>query len=380
MRTSSNAGGGWSPEAAHPGPWRRAGATLQPISLPGMTLDDLRSLPKVVLHDHLDGGLRPQTVIDLARDAGYEALPHTEADALRAWFDQGGSFSLEAYLEAFAQTVAVMQTPEALHRVAHEAAEDLASDGVVYAEVRFAPSLHTAGGMERHEVIAAVVGGFAQAERDFGIAVRALIDAMRQGTDSAEVARAAVEFADRGVVGFDLAGPEAGFPASGHAEALAVARAGGLRLTIHAGEGDGVPSIADALDSGAERIGHGARIIEDTTVAEGAVVAVGDVAERVRDSRVPLELCPKSNLDTAMYVSPADHPIGMLHRAGFAVTVNTDNRLMSATSMTNEFRLLTEHLGFDVDDLRRVTLNAVDVAFCDAAIRETVRARVEAGY
>jgi adenosine deaminase len=345
-----------------------------------MTGDELRALPKVLLHDHLDGGLRAQTVVELAADVGYDGLPRSDADSLAEWFFQGNAVSLESYLEAFAQTVAVMQTPDAMHRVAHEAAEDLAADGVVYAEIRFAPSLHTRRGMSREEALAAVVAGLTDAERRVGVPVRVLVDAMRQDTDSVEVAEAAVAYAGRGVVGFDLAGPEAGFPASGHATALRIARDGGLRVTIHGGEGDGVASIEDALDSGAQRIGHGARLVEDTTVDHGAIVDLGPVARRVRDHGIPLELCPTSNLHTGIYSSIADHPIGMLHRAGFAVTVNTDNRLMSATSMSDEFRLLVEHHAFTVDDLRRITLNAVDAAFCDEDTRSAVRVRVEAGY
>jgi adenosine deaminase len=341
---------------------------------------DLRRLPKVLLHDHLDGGLRPETVLELADESGYAGLPHAGVDELRRWFDQGGSFSLEAYLEAFAQTVAVLQTPRAMHRAAYEAAEDLAADGVVYAEIRFAPSLHTAGGMTRSEVLGAVVSGFADAEQDLGLPVRVLVDAMRQDTDAAEVARAAVEFTGKGVVGFDLAGPEAGFPASGHAEAIRRAREGGLHITIHAGEGDGVHSIEDALRAGARRIGHGARLIEDTRVEGGRIVEVGPVAGEVRAGRIALELCPTSNLDTGMYSDPGEHPIGLLHRAGFAVTVNTDNRLMSATSMTEEFRLLVDHQGFEVDDLQAITVNAVEAAFCDEETRAAVRARIEAGY
>lgn len=345
-----------------------------------MPIDELRLLPKVLLHDHLDGYLRPQTVIDLAAEAGYDGLPHQDAEALGAWFHQGEAFSLEAYLDAFSQTVAVMQSPEAMRRVAYESAQDLAADGVVYAEVRFAPSLHTLEGMTRREALAAAIDGFTAAEADLGLPVRVLVDAMRQESDSVAVAEAALDFVGRGVVGLDLAGPEAGNPASGHQEALNIAVEGGLRLTIHAGEGAGVDSIQDALDAGAERIGHGARIIEDTTVHDGVITAMGDTASFAHRRSIPLELCPTSNLDTGMYPSPDRHPIGLLHRAGFVVTVNTDNRLMSRTTMTDEFQLLTDHQGLTTHDLREVTLNAVEAAFCDDDTRAAVRARVEAGY
>jgi adenosine deaminase len=340
---------------------------------------DISSLPKVVLHDHLDGGLRPSTVLDLAHEVGYRGLPTTDPDDLADWFDQSGSSSLEEYLIAFEHTTAVMSTPEAVERVAYEAAEDLARDGVVYAEIRFAPSLHSSDAMDRRAVIAAVVRGLEAGERDHGVVTRAIVDAMRQHDDSADVAAMAVEAGGR-VVAFDLAGPEAGYPASNYAEACRIALDGGLRLTLHAGEGDGVESIAGALSCGAERIGHGVRIIEDTTVHDGAITAMGDVATRVHSGRIPLEVCPRSNLDTHMFPTAADHPVGMLHRAGFAVTLNTDNRLMSQTAMSREFGLVVEHHGFTKADLQLVTLRGVDAAFCDEDTRRAVRSRVEGGY
>jgi adenosine deaminase len=338
------------------------------------------ALPKVLLHDHLDGGLRPSTVLELAGAMGYEALPRPDLDGLSEWFDQSGSSSLERYLEAFAHTFGVMQDPGALRRVVHEAGEDLAADGVVYAEIRFGPSLHLAGGMDRHDVIAAVLEGARTAGSDFGITVRIIVDALRQETDSADVARAAVDFAGDGVVGFDLAGPEAGFPPSMHAEAIGIARDGGLHLTIHAGEGDGVPSLREALEHGAERIGHGARIIEDTAVVDGAITDMGETARRVHDAGVALEICPTSNLHTGMYPDASSHPVGMLYRAGFAVTLNTDNRLMSGISLTDEFDLVAAAHGFGVPDFAAVTHRALDAAFCDDETRERLRARVEAGY
>ena len=334
------------------------------------------SLPKVLLHDHLDGGLRPGTVVDLAAAGGYRGLPEPDAAGLRAWFHQAGADSLEDYLDAFAHTFGVMQTPEAMRRVAYEALEDLARDGVVYAEIRFAPSLHIAGEMTRADAIAAVLAGLAEAEAAFGTPGRVIVDALRQQDDSVEVAKAASEFAGLGVVGLDLAGPEAGFPPATHRQAIEIARAGGLHLTIHAGEGDGVGSIAGALACGAERIGHGVRIIEDTIVQDGRIVGLGPVAREVHERRIPLEICPTSNLDTRMYPSAAEHPIGMLHRAGFAVTINTDNRLMSATSMGQEFALVAEHCGIQVEDLQVITRTAVQAAFCDEDTRLAVATRV----
>jgi adenosine deaminase len=340
----------------------------------------LHRLPKVVLHDHLDGGLRPETVLDLADTAGYEGLPTTDLASLRRWFYQRESRSLPIYLEAFRQTVAVMQDREALERVACEAVLDLAADGVVYAEVRFAPMLHRERGLTLSQVLDAVLVGLDMGRRRTGIAVSLIVDALRQDPGSEEVAAAAAGFAGRGVVGFDLAGPEEGFPASAHRAACRVAQAAGLHLTLHAGEGAGVPSIADALGCGAERLGHGVRLVEDMTVRDGRVVALGAVAGWVRSAGIALEVCPSSNVHTRVFPTIEDHPVGLLHRAGFAVTINTDNRLMSDTSMTHEFALVAAHQGFTVADLRAVTLRAVDAAFCDPATREETRERVRAGY
>ncbi|OFW63599.1 MAG: adenosine deaminase [Actinobacteria bacterium RBG_16_67_15] len=342
-------------------------------------IEEITGLPKVVLHDHLDGGLRPATVLSLAAAAGYRGLPESDAAALGRWFHQAGSSSLEAYLQAFMHTFGVMQTPEAMRRVALEAVEDMAGAGVVYAEIRFAPSLHMAGKMTRQHAIAAVVDGLAEAEERFGVPSRVIVDAMRQDEDSAAVAAAAGEFVGAGVVGFDLAGPEAGYPARRHQRAIDKARESGLRITIHAGEGDGVGSIADALASGAERIGHGVRIIEDTTVQGGRIVAMGPVAAEVHSRRIPLEVTLVSNLDTGMYPTAADHPVGLLHRAGFVVTLSTDNRLMSATSMVREFTTVLDHCGIGIADLAAMTRNAVAAAFCDEATRARVSQRVEAG-
>lgn len=333
---------------------------------------DLVVRPKIVLHDHLDGGLRPETVLDLARAGGYRGLPADDVAGLRAWFHQAGATSLETYLEAFTHTFGVMQTPEAMRRVAFEAVEDLAADGVVYAEIRFGPSLHTARGMTRDDAIAGVLAGFADAEKSYGVPARVIVDALRHQGDSVEVAEAASRFAGKGVVAFDLAGPEAGYPASMHREAIDIARSAGLHITLHAGEGDGVESIRDAVACGAERLGHGVRIVEDTTVRAGVIVAMGPVATEVHRRGIPLEVCPTSNLDTKMYPSPQQHPVGVLHRAGFAVTVNTDNRLMSATSMTRDMGVARDSCGMTEADLDAVTALALRVAFCDEATRQRV--------
>ncbi len=319
-----------------------------------------RSLPKVLLHDHLDGGLRPSTVLELATEVGH-APPAADPQALASWFHQGEAGSLETYLAAFAETVAVMQTPSALCRVAYEAGLDLAADGVVYAEQRYAPALSTRSGMTLGEVIAAVHEGFRMAETETGIVLRFICDAMRQDTDSESVAEAAVR---SGAAGFDLAGPEAGFPPSQHRPALRRAAAAGLGMTIHAGEAAGIDSIADALACGAERLGHGVRVIDDCVIENGEITKLGPVAETVHARRIPLEICPTSNLHT-MRIDAGDHPVGLLHRRGFVVTINTDDRLMSGTSMSQEFELLRQHQGFDIDDLALVTLQALRAAFVD---------------
>jgi adenosine deaminase len=340
----------------------------------------LQRLPKVVLHDHLDGGLRPASILELARAQGYEGLPAGDESSLAGWFFQGGSATLERYLQAFEQTLAVMQTREALERVAHEAVLDVAADGAVYAELRFAPMLHRRNGLLPDEIVDAVLAGCAAGQRTSGIPARVIICAMRQDDDAGEVASLAARFARRGVVGFDLAGPEAGYPATRHRAACRSAAAGGLHLTLHAGEGAGVASISDALGCGAERLGHGVRLVEDLTVRDGRVAGMGSTAARVHASGIVLEVCPSSNLHTGTFPDVAAHPVGLLHRAGFAVTLSPDNRLMSGTSMSAEFALVVEHHGFTVADLLTVTMRAVERAFCDAATRAEVRERVLAGY
>jgi adenosine deaminase len=330
----------------------------------------LGRLPKVVLHDHLDGGLRPASILELAAEAGYEHLPAGDSAGLERWFFQGQSATLERYLEAFAHTVAVMQTREALARVAEEAVLDLAADGAVYAEIRFAPTLHLQGGLAPEQVMDAVLAGCAAGRRHTGIPAFVIACALRHWDDSALVAEVAC----------DLAGPEAGYPASGHRAACRTAAAGGLRLTLHAGEGAGVGSVADALGCGAERLGHGVRLAEDLKVRDGRVTGMGPVAARAHGGGIPLEVCPSSNLHTGTFPTAAEHPVGLLHRAGFAVTLSPDNRLMSGTSMTAEFAFVVAHHGFTVADLRAVTLRAVEAAFCDDATRREVRERVLAGY
>jgi adenosine deaminase len=332
------------------------------------TADELRRAPKVLLHDHLDGGLRPQTVLELADEAGYRLLPAGDASALGAWFRQAAdSGSLVRYLETFAHTVGVMQRPEAVARVARECALDLAAEGVVYAEVRMAPELLTAQGTPIEEAVEAILDGFASgcaeaAAAGTPIRVGALLCAMRQADRWDEVARLVVRYRDAGVVGFDLAGPEIGFPPDRHPTALALLDRAGAHRTIHAGEAAGVDSIRAALDGArAERLGHGVRIADEV----GGDGALGPLARRVRDEQVPLEIAPSSNVQTGAYASLAAHPVDRLHRAGFAVTVNTDNRLMSGVSVTSELSDVAATFGWGWDDVQRVTERALAAAFLD---------------
>jgi adenosine deaminase len=326
------------------------------------------------LHDHLDGGLRPATVIELAANSGYTELPTSDPAELAEWFRRAAdSGSLERYLETFAHTVAVMQTREAIVRVASECALDLAADGVVYAEVRFAPELHTDQGLALTEVVEAVLEGFAQgsalaAERGERIVMAALLTAMRHAARSFEIAELAVVYRDAGVVGFDIAGAEAGFPPTRHLDAFQYLQRENGHFTIHAGEAFGLPSIWEALQwCGADRLGHGVRIVDDIQTSGSGLGAtgakLGRLAAYVRDKRIPLEMCPSSNVQTGAVESIATHPIGLLRELRFRVTVNTDNRLMSGTSMSREFALLAEAFGYGWADFRWFTLNAMKSAF-----------------
>jgi adenosine deaminase len=324
----------------------------------------------VLLHDHLDGGLRPQTIIDLAAEIGYDRLPTQDAEALADWFvESADSGSLERYLDTFAHTVAVMQTPGALRRVAAECAQDLAADGVVYAEIRYAPELHLAGDLDLVEVVEAVQRGFRDGERlaaaaGHPIRVRTLLTAMRQAARSREVAELVVAYRDQGVAGFDIAGAEAGFPPTRHLDAFEYLRRENAHFTIHAGEGFGLPSIWEALQwCGADRLGHGVRIVDDIEVRADGSVHLGRLAAYVRDQRVPLEMCPSSNIQTGAAASIAEHPIGLLTRLRFRVTVNTDNRLMSGTSMSREMERLVAAFGYGLADLQWFTVNAMKSAF-----------------
>ncbi len=327
---------------------------------------DYQALPKAVLHDHLDGGLRVATILELADEYGYEGLPASDVESLAAWFHQGRSGSLERYLEAFEHTVAVMCSEDAIRRVAYETGVDLAAEGVAYAEVRFGPSLHMYHGLTREATIEAVLDGFASAQTDTGIVLYAIVAALRHDTDSEAVVRAAVPYLDQGLVAFDLAGPEAGFPADDHLAACRLAREAGLGLTIHAGEAESAASIWRAVAKcGATRVGHGVRIADETDFDGSTITKLGPLARRIRDHRIPLEVAPTSNLHTSAFPSAAEHPFGALYRSGFNVSINTDNRLMSGITLTDEYTLAAETFDLGADDLSEITVNAIESGFGD---------------
>src|ERR1700734_2874835 len=335
-----------------------------------LTLAEIRAVPKVLLHDHLDGGLRPQTVLELARETGYRDLPGDDVEELTKRLTEGAHRGhLEIYLDAFRHTVAVMQTPEALRRVAPECAEDPAADGVVYAEVRFAPELHTERGLSLDEVVQAVLEGLAdgsasQAAKGRGIRVYALLTAMRTAARSLEIAELAVRYRDQGVVGFDIAGAEAGWPPSRHLDAFQYIKRENFHITIHAGEAFGLPSIWEAVQwCGTERLGQGVRIADDIQISAQGNVRLGRLAAYIRDVRIPLEMCPSSNVQTGAVTSIERHPLRLLRQLQFRVTVNTDNRLMSEVTLSSEFELAVREFGYGWSDIEWLTINAMKSAF-----------------
>jgi len=354
---------------------------------------DFRDLPKVSLHDHLDGGLRPQTIIDLAAEIGHE-LPETEAEALGDWFrESADSGSLPRYLETFEHTLAVMQTREALIRVAREFVEDLAEDGVIYGEVRYAPEQHRREGLSLDDVVDAVQEGLDQACEQLNseghpMQVGQVLSAMRQSDQGVEIAKLALRHRGHGVVAFDIAGPEDGFPPSNMKEAFDLLAENLFPTTVHAGEAAGLASIKDAILVGrAQRLGHGVRVAEDIEIEFGAIdengeelsddtglVSLGPVANWVRERGIPLEVCPSSNLQTGATAKFGEgirnHPIDLLVQTGFNVTISPDNRLMSGTSLSEEFELLVEAFDYDLEDLLDLTLNAAEAAFVPLEMRE----------
>ncbi len=324
----------------------------------------IQRAPKVLLHDHLDGGLRPATVVELASEFGYDQLPTTDVDELATWFHRGAERNdLVLYLEPFVHTVGVMQHRDAIERVAFECAQDLAADDVVYAEVRFAPEQHMEAGLNLSEVLDAVLVGFERGATGTDLTIHTICSAMRTAAHSLEIAKLAIDHRDRGVVGFDIAGAEEGYPPTRHLDAFQYVMRENFHSTVHAGEAFGLPSIWEALQyCGAARLGHGVRIVDDIT-GEPGDEHLGRLAAYVRDSRICLELCPTSNVNTGVCASISEHPIGLLRRLRFRVTVNTDNRLMSNTSMTGEMVKLHDAFGWDLADFEWLTINAMKSAF-----------------
>lgn len=333
------------------------------------TNDQIKRLPKALLHDHLDGGLRPETIISLAQKIGYKKLPTEDPVKLANWFEEScNSHSLVRYLETFSHTIAVMQSEEAIIQVARECAIDLSRDGVVYAEVRAAPELSTEQGLTLNQVVEATIEGYKQgmaeaAKEGNTIRVESLLCGMRQNNRSQEAAEAVIKFRNKGVVGFDIAGPEDGFPPTNQLDTFGYLRKENAHFTIHAGEAYGLPSIWEAIQiCGAERLGHGVRIIDDIDFST-STPKLGPLASYIRDRRIPLELCPTSNLQTGAAKTYAQHPLGQLAELRFRVTLNTDNRLMSNTSMSNEMIQCVKSFNWKFSDLQRVTVNALKSSF-----------------
>ena len=327
----------------------------------------IRRLPKVELHEHLDGSVRPETVISLAGERGID-LPETDPKRLASWFRAGSERkSLSLYLESFGVTTSVMQDERSLRLIAREEIEDLADDGVVYAEIRFAPSLHTKGGLSMDEVVRAVLEGLAEGRRECGVEYGLILCAMRHESPvvSLKVAELATAYADRGVVGFDLAGDEAGHPAKEHIEAFQYIRRKNFNITIHAGEAFGTESIWQAIQiCGAHRIGHGTRLLDDMITDNGRIVRMGSLAHFVLDKRIPLEMCLTSNVGTGAAESYETHPFPLFFRSSFRVFLCTDNRLMSGTSLSKELAIASECYDLDLDDIEKLTINAAKSAFC----------------
>lgn len=342
-------------------------------------------LPKTLLHEHLDGGLRPETVVELARDCGYKELPTTDPDDLGKWFFEGANRkSLTLYLEGFRHTIAVLQSAEALERVAYEFLEDMAEDNVVYAEVRFAPHFHAASGLGLDAVMLAVLRGLRRGRAEFGVEYGLIVCAMRNEAPelSTKLVELALSYKEQGCVGFDLAGEEAGHPAKEHVRAFQLALRMNFAITIHAGESFGPESIWQALQyCGAHRIGHGTRLVEDLVIYEGKVVKVGSLAQYILDHRIPLEVCLLSNVHTGATASMKEHPFRIFHELGFRLTLNTDNRLMSSTTLTDEYMVAVNTFGCGFDDLETFSINGMKSAFVHYDKRcEMIYSRIKQGF
>ncbi len=334
----------------------------------------VKSAPKVLLHDHLDGGLRPQTIIDLAKETGYGKLPTSNPSELGEWFHRGANKgNLVEYLQGFEHTIAVTQTKESLERVAYEMMEDMKNDSVCYVETRFAPVFHTTNGLYQEDVVNAVLEGLEKGKKDFGVGYGLILCGMRNMKNTLEAAELAVNFRSQGVVGFDLAGEEGGYPPKKHIEAFQFIQKANFNITIHAGEAFGKESIWQAIQwCGAHRIGHATRLIEDISLdKEGNVVSFGELAQYVLDKRIPLEICLLSNVHTGAVDKIENHPFGILFKEKFRVSINTDDRLMSDTTMTKEFLTAIDVFNITLDDIEKITINSMKSAFINYKERLT---------
>lgn len=344
-----------------------------------------RAIPKVGLHEHLDGSLRPATVLELARGFGYKELPTEDPEALGQWFFEGADRkSLAKYLEGFRHTVAVLQRAEALERVAFECLADAAAENVVYQELRFAPHFHTREGLGLDAVMLAVLRGMQRAREEFGIGCGLIVCALRNEAPalSVKLVELALAYREQGCVGFDLAGEEAGHPAKEHLEAFQLAKRMNFSLTIHAGESFGPESIWQALQyCGAHRIGHGTRLVEDLVVYGGKVVKIGALAQYVLDHRIPLEVCLSSNVHTGATTALETHPFPLMQKLGFRLTLNTDNRLMSRTTLSNEYYQAARAFGLGLDDLETLAINGMKSSFAHYDYRcRMIYERIKSGY
>ncbi|MCL6098865.1 MAG: adenosine deaminase [Bacteroidetes bacterium] len=326
----------------------------------------IRGIPKVLLHDHLDGGVRPQTIIDLAKEIKYNKLPTSDAGELAVWFHRGANKgNLVEYLQGFEHTIAVMQSKENLFRIAYEMMEDMQKDGVAYVETRFSPVFHTQKGLYHEDVIQAVLEGLEKGKKDFGVGYGLILCGMRNMKNTLEIAELAVNFRKDGVVGFDLAGEEGGYPPKKHIDAFQFIKQKNFNITIHAGEAFGKDSIWQAIQiCGAHRIGHATRLIEDIiSDKEGSVIALGDLAQYILDTRLPLEICLLSNVHTGAIDKLEHHPFIKLYKEKFRVFLNTDDRLMSDTTLTKEYLTASELFGISLDDIEKLNINAMKSSF-----------------
>jgi len=326
----------------------------------------INKVPKVLLHDHLDGGLRTETVIALADRINYKKLPTTDPNKLSDWFFEGANKgNLVEFLKGFEHTCAVTQTRESLERVAYEMVEDMHNDGVVYVETRFAPVLHLDDGLYYDDVITAVLTGLEKGKRDFGVGYGLILCAMRNMTNSLEIAELAVNYRHKGVVGFDLAGEEGGYPPKKHIDAFQFISRENFNITIHAGEAFGKESIWQAIQiCGSHRIGHATRLREDIVFdSHGSIVQLGDLAQYILDKRIPLEICLMSNVHTGAVDKLENHPFKKLFDAKFRVFLNTDDRLMSNITLTDEYVTATNVFGITLDDIEKLNINAMKSAF-----------------